>query len=50
MKNIKGPAIFLAQFAGDAAPFNSLEGMADWAAGWATRASRSRPGTAVCST
>lgn len=22
---IKGPAIFLAQFAGDAAPFNSLE-------------------------
>ena len=26
MKNIKGPAIFLAQFAGDAAPFNTLEG------------------------
>ncbi len=24
MKTIKGPAIFLAQFAGDAAPFNSL--------------------------
>lgn len=33
MKNIKGPAIFLAQFAGDAAPFNSLDGMAGWAAG-----------------
>jgi sugar phosphate isomerase/epimerase len=33
MKTIKGPAIFLAQFAGDAAPFNSLAGMAHWAAG-----------------
>jgi sugar phosphate isomerase/epimerase len=33
MKTIKGPAIFLAQFAGDAAPFNSLESVADWVAG-----------------
>jgi len=33
MKTIKGPGIFLAQFAGDAAPFNTLEGMAYWAAG-----------------
>ncbi|HUH62127.1 MAG TPA: sugar phosphate isomerase/epimerase family protein [Terracidiphilus sp.] len=33
MKTIKGPAIFLAQFAGDAAPFNTLAGMAHWAAG-----------------
>ena len=33
MKTIKGPAIFLAQFAGDAAPFNTLAGMAKWAAG-----------------
>lgn len=33
MRTIKGPGIFLAQFAGDAAPFNSLEGMAKWAAG-----------------
>lgn len=33
MKTIKGPGIFLAQFAGDAAPFNSLEAIADWAAG-----------------
>ena len=33
MKTIKGPAIFLAQFAGDAAPFNSLQGIARWAAG-----------------
>jgi len=33
MKTIKGPGIFLAQFAGDAAPFNTLDGMAGWAAG-----------------
>ena len=32
MKTIKGPAIFLAQFAGDAAPFNSLDSICDWAA------------------
>ena len=32
MKTIKGPGIFLAQFAADVAPFNSLEGMANWAA------------------
>lgn len=32
MKTIKGPGIFLAQFAGDEAPFNTLEGMANWAA------------------
>ena len=29
---MKGPAIFLAQFAGDEAPFNSLPSMAKWAA------------------
>ena len=29
---VKGPAIFLAQFAGDAAPFNSFEGICRWAA------------------
>ena len=29
MKTIKGPAIFLGQFAGDAAPFNSLEAIAE---------------------
>src|SRR5713226_6510625 len=33
MKTIKGPAIFLAQFAGDAAPFNTLRDIARWAAG-----------------
>ena len=30
---MKGPAIFLAQFAGDSAPFNSLPTIARWAAG-----------------
>ncbi|MGA2568934.1 MAG: sugar phosphate isomerase/epimerase [Terracidiphilus sp.] len=33
MKTIKGPGIFLAQFAGDEAPYNTLEGLAEWAAG-----------------
>ena len=33
MKMIKGPGIFLAQFAGDAAPFNDLASIAKWAAG-----------------
>src|SRR3546814_4338005 len=32
MKTIKGPAIFLAQFAGDSVPFNSLDAIAGWAA------------------
>lgn len=32
MKTIKGPAIFLAQFAGDVAPFNDLEKISRWAA------------------
>lgn len=30
MKTIKGPAIFLAQFAGDEAPFNSLDAICGW--------------------
>lgn len=33
MKTIKGPAIFLAQFMGDEAPFNELESICRWAAG-----------------
>jgi sugar phosphate isomerase/epimerase len=33
MSSIQGPAIFLAQFVGDAAPFNSLEAIGRWAAG-----------------
>lgn len=32
MKSIKGPAIFLAQFAGDKPPFNDLESICKWAA------------------
>ncbi len=32
MKTLKGPALFLAQFAGDEAPFNSLSAIAAWAA------------------
>ncbi len=31
MTTIKGPAIFLAQFIGDEAPFNSLESICQWA-------------------
>lgn len=33
MTTMKGPGVFLAQFAGDAAPFNSLDAIARWAAG-----------------
>ena len=33
MKTIKGPAIFLAQYTGDEAPFNTLDGIAGWASG-----------------
>ena len=32
MKTMKGPALFLAQFAGDAPPFNSLDAIGRWAA------------------
>lgn len=32
MRTMKGPAIFLAQFAGDEAPFNSLDSIARWVA------------------
>ena len=32
MKTIKGPAIFLAQFMGDVAPFNKLESICEWMA------------------
>lgn len=32
MKTIKGPAIFLAQFIDQQAPFNSLDGLCQWAA------------------
>ena len=32
MKTMKGPGLFLAQFAGDEAPFNSLDAIGRWAA------------------
>jgi sugar phosphate isomerase/epimerase len=32
MNTIRGPGIFLAQFAGDKAPFDSLANMGRWAA------------------
>jgi sugar phosphate isomerase/epimerase len=32
MKTMKGPALFLAQFAGDDAPFNTWDGITRWAA------------------
>ncbi len=32
MRTLKGPAVFLAQFMADDAPFNSIEAMAQWAA------------------
>src|SRR5260370_17857162 len=32
MRTIKGPGIFVAQFAGDAAPFNNMKSSAAWAA------------------
>ncbi|MDB3991697.1 TIM barrel protein [Schleiferiaceae bacterium] len=33
MKTLKGPAIFVAQFADDSAPFNSWSSICDWASG-----------------
>jgi len=33
MKTLKGPGLHLAQYVGDTAPFNSLAGIAPWAAG-----------------
>ncbi len=33
MKTIKGPGIFLAQFLGDEAPYDTLDHLAEWAAG-----------------
>lgn len=33
MKTIKGPAIFIAQFIGDEAPFNDLKSISQWAKG-----------------
>ena len=49
MKTIKGPAIFLAQFAGDSRRSTRWTRSAAGRRRWATRACRSRPGTAGCS-
>ena len=47
---VKGPAIFLAQFAGDAAPFNSFDGMCKWAASLGYKGVQIPAlGTTVCS-
>ena len=32
MQTLKGPALFLAQFAGDTAPFDTWQGICRWAA------------------
>jgi len=34
MKTLKGPAIFVAQFAEDVATFSSCESICKWAADW----------------
>jgi hypothetical protein len=41
MKTIKGPGIFLAQFIGAQAPFNTLEGWRSGPPAWAIRHCRS---------
>ena len=33
MRTMKGPGIFLSQFIGAEAPFNSLDGLAEWEIG-----------------
>jgi hypothetical protein len=32
MRTMKGPGVFLVQFAGDAAPFSTIDGLARWSA------------------
>ncbi len=50
-KTIQGPAIFLAQFLGPEAPFNSLEAIARWAGGLGYKGvRRCRPWMTVFST
>jgi sugar phosphate isomerase/epimerase len=50
MQTIKGPAIFLAQFMGDTAPFNSLKSICEWAKGLGFAGVRFRAGTEDAST
>ena len=49
MKTIKGPAIFLAQFAGDSPPYNSLDLSADGRRRSVTRECKCRAGMAASS-
>jgi len=48
MKTIKGPAIFLAQFAATRPPSTRSTRSANGRPRWATRACRSPPGTGAC--
>ena len=50
MKTIKGPALFLGQFAGHMAPFNTWDAITHWAADSAISACRYPPGPASSST
>ena len=45
MNKIKGPAIFLAQFIQDVAPYNSLAGLCRWAASLGYKVFNCRRGT-----
>ena len=45
MNNIKGPAIFLAQFVGEEAPFNSLDNICKWASSLVTKVYKFQVGT-----
>jgi sugar phosphate isomerase/epimerase len=47
MKTIKGPAIFLAQFVADKAPFDTLDNIAKWAAGLGFKGVQMPTGTAL---
>ena len=44
MRTMKGPGLFLAQFATDTPPHNTLAGIAKWAKDYGYKAIRSRPG------
>ena len=49
MQTIKGPAIFLAQFASDKPPFNTLDSIAAWAAKLNYKGVQIPIGISVCS-
>ena len=47
---VKGPAVFLNQFAGDTPPFNSFDGMCGWAASLGYKGVQIRLGSIALST